>query len=116
VRSRWRVWLGGRGSQLRNRSLDVPILDLAIRGSHGFLPYLALLVRLKDGQGADLLFVNRLDFTRGHHVHPGGQIGYHLGTAYQVVRIRSTYPPFPPAIIVEGFVPFPVESAALNRE
>jgi len=92
VRSRWRVWLGGRGSQLLNQRLDLlKSDDLAIRGSHGFLPYLALLVGFKDGQGADLGFINRLDFTscvsgaRGHQFAPLRQIGRHLGPAYQPV-------------------------------
>jgi hypothetical protein len=60
------VWLGGRGSQLLNRILDVLICgDLTICGFHGCLPNLTLLRGLKDGQGADLAFVDRLDFTRG---------------------------------------------------
>jgi hypothetical protein len=66
VRSRWRVWLGGRGSQLLDHSLDVlKCGNLAIRGFHSFLPYLTLLVGLKDDKGADLVFRSWLDFTRG---------------------------------------------------
>ena len=40
--------------------------NLANRGgSHGYLPDIALLVEIKDDQGADLAFCGRLDFTRG---------------------------------------------------
>ena len=60
------VWFGGRNSQLLNRILDVLICDdLTICVFQGFLPYLTLLRGIKDSKGANLAFVDRLDFTRG---------------------------------------------------
>jgi len=52
--------------QLVHQPLDLLIGDdLAIRGSHGFRPYITLLVGIKDGKGADLIFAGRFDRGRG---------------------------------------------------
>ncbi len=57
----------------------------------------------KGDEGADLFFVNRLDFTRGAKLVAavtimGQQIGRHLGPVYQVVCITFPHPPPAPMV------------------
>ena len=44
----------------------------------GLLPYITPLGKFKDSKGADLFFVDWLDFTRVQNVDRGQQIGRHL--------------------------------------